>query len=813
MSMMELQSVYRTDWAQEDERRRHNFRSVTSSWSSINQIAFTSDGPGENSERASKRIGNQSFIHIFDPDKPWDIYSIVSGHADTITHLHWHPSGHYLLSADRSGVFKLWSMKNNLVNEWCCQRTVCIDEKVVCLSWLGTSVKFLFSDVKSNPGTTLSFPVNKTKHPLANLYSRTRDGWIAVTETGKVCFVSTNPDTPVVKIEIGTDLQGIQAGDIAFSNDGCVILGLADGLVGSVARFFKVTLQCTSNTSVNITCVTLQTLSPDSNKMSHPYAITNIKFVCRHSGAHVLIINKGLSESCIERWHLKIELQQLHELCQKKLKKPPPIMKWECRVKHSVKKHIASLAIPWLPVDPDKVQSYFYPRHNLILGFDDGTIRALNSCSLEIECELKGCSYLPEQSSNPKRPKTSFHAHSNALLALHYSSYSCCIMGWSSNGSMYLFKCQPTIDVNPAQVSRALVNLLEYGLVSGWDWWDVLVILKHQQIEILDDTLERFEEDYNSIPHLQMSNKYLSIKAGLLSLYTTCDTKVIDCYSKQFLLVVSNFFKSLIPSGDDKLTAVCHQTTELDLDNFHQSLDPREFEVDSAILKTLHPLAQWLADFSVSLIGIHLVQAGQETMPGASLLHDRQCILLLKQLLLLLLIWEKQFPGILPNCVAPMEKLEYLKHLFVLISKLWLVNNQVLERSELEGTVMDLEQCFSNHLNFYYQSLILSPCNQGVTGKNACFKAGEPDEYVFGEKRRDRMLPLRLLTTQFNGHIDVVRKLFLGDIANEKLRQCTKCEGVSLLTEMSDSLPEKAWEQRWNKSCMCGGAWRRLQNS
>ena len=40
-----------------------------------------------------------------------NVFSIVSEHAEIITHLQWHPSGRYLLSADRSGVFKLWSMK------------------------------------------------------------------------------------------------------------------------------------------------------------------------------------------------------------------------------------------------------------------------------------------------------------------------------------------------------------------------------------------------------------------------------------------------------------------------------------------------------------------------------------------------------------------------------------------------------------------------------------------------------------------------------------------------------------------------------
>ena len=37
------------------------------------------------------------------------------------------------------------------------------------------------------------------------------------------------------------------------------------------------------------------------------------------------------------------------------------------------------------------------------------------------------------------------------------------------------------LGVNPAQVSKAMVNLLEYCLMSGWDWWDVIVTLKHQQ--------------------------------------------------------------------------------------------------------------------------------------------------------------------------------------------------------------------------------------------------------------------------------------------------------------------------------------------
>ena len=38
------------------------------------------------------------------------------------------------------------------------------------------------------------------------------------------------------------------------------------------------------------------------------------------------------------------------------------------------------------------------------------------------------------------------------------------------------------------------------------------------------------------------------------SLYRDSKTKVMDCYSKQFLLALSNFFKSLVPVGAERLS-------------------------------------------------------------------------------------------------------------------------------------------------------------------------------------------------------------------------------------------------------------------
>ena len=62
----------------------------------------------------------------------------------------------------------------------------------------------------------------------------------------------------------------------------------------------------------------------------------------------------------------------------------------------------------------------------------------------------------------------------------------------------------------------------------------------------------------------------------------------------------------------------------------------------------------------------------------------------------------------------------------------------------------------------------------GVAGTQAYLRPDEPDVYEFGEKPRDRMLPLRLLTGQYSGSTDVVTKMLLGNPSDSKLRQCTK---------------------------------------
>ncbi|XP_046840537.1 mediator of RNA polymerase II transcription subunit 16-like isoform X2 [Xenia sp. Carnegie-2017] len=814
MSAVKILPVYRVHSALDDRRKRHNFRSVKCAWSSTNQIAFTSHCLGDRTESSNNELNDEHFVQIVDPNRPWDLQSIKTDHAEVISHLKWSPSASHFLTVDCTGVFKLWGMKNCLINEWKCEQTYNIGEKIVCVSWIGTSTKYLYGEVTKDLGHLMSmgdargFPRNKAKHPLSYVRGMSGDGWIAVTEAAKVYFFGINADH-FPQETIDTDLQGVQVGDIAFSNDGQIILGLSDGTIGSVARFYAIKLNCMAKNKITISSSALQTLSPHANILTTPFSITHIKFVFQNSGSHVLICSKGLVESSVERWQLTTEEQQLHELFHKQQMKPSPIKIWECVSVNVLRKTIVDIAVPWLPLEPEKSQNISYPRHNIILGFSDGNLMALNSFNLrQVEGEYKDLESFTSSPLHPaKRLKTSYYTQTCAFLALHYSPCSCCIVGITGNGSLYLFKCEQDEGISHIPNSVAFTNLLKYCLLSDWQSWDIFIVLKHQPNDILDATLRLFEQELPASSSLYQSKKFLSIKASLLSLYPDSHNKASDCHSKQFLLALENFFKSLVPVGAERLSGFCEQPTDVDLAMTLQNLDPKEFEVDADVLVTLTPLIQWLADFASKYVGVLFVKQGNDLLPAASLRYDNHCILLLKQMLLLVIIWSKQSSRILPYCIGPIEKQDYIVQLFKLMSKLWMVNHQKLDVADLEKNVSELESYFTNHLSFLYQSMIVSSTNQGIIGQQSYLNPNEPDVYEYGQKPRERMLPLRLLTSQYNGDVDVVSKFLLGNDSGVILRRCTRCNGLSQLPQTKEKL-ENIWEQKWTKFCICGGAWK-----
>lgn len=62
----------------------------------------------------------------------------------------------------------------------------------------------------------------------------------------------------------------------------------------------------------------------------------------------------------------------------------------------------------------------------------------------------------------------------------------------------------------------------------------------------------------------------------------------------------------------------------------------------------------------------------------------------------------------------------------------------------------------------------------GIIGQQSYLNPNEPDVYEYGQKPRERMLPLRLLTSQYNGDVDVVSKFLLGNDSGVILRRCTR---------------------------------------
>ncbi|OXA39228.1 Mediator of RNA polymerase II transcription subunit 16 [Folsomia candida] len=83
------------------------------------------------------------------------------------------------------------------------------------------------------------------------------------------------------------------------------------------------------------------------------------------------------------------------------------------------------------------------------------------------------------------------------------------------------------------------------------------------------------------------------------------------------------------------------------------------------------------------------------------------------------------------------------------------------------------------------------------------FSKGSPHQFQFG------VLPLKWwVGVEANGNwMDGLRLLWLGrNPAGVKI--CNRCGCTTLLSLPPRSTANKAWDQRWQKCCPCGGRWK-----
>ena len=238
-----------------------------------------------------------------------------------------------------------------------------------------------------------------------------------------------------------------------------------------------------------------------------------------------------------------------------------------------------------------------------------------------------------------------------------------------------------------------------------------------------------------------------------------------------------------------------------------------EFAVDPITLQALHPLIQWIADLVIYLLtSLHVFQHNS-SVPGIELVRDAGIITKLRELLIIIRLWGCICPTCLPSFVPVIERFDALQQLFKLVTKIWLTIK--------DNPTSEFEEALVDECSLLPSQMLILFCDRALFGdvrvyQSSVFLQSHPVQFVFNEPpsyiSRLQTFIVPDGRTQAQLKRDVVRQISLGEETEDPVRQCTRCNSMSLcsLNKTGSNPMKNDWEKRWFVTCPCGGQWKLL---
>ena len=131
-----------------------------------------------------------------------------------------------------------------------------------------------------------------------------------------------------------------------------------------------------------------------------------------------------------------------------------------------------SIAVPRFPIVYQVADSSNQMFQYVAVAYKDGSVKLINKANFVAMATTNldmGLSDAPSE----KRRKIVAH-----LSVMEQTVSGCALVGVDQLGTMYVMKVVNTRDPVTQVSALYLVGLLEYNIVAGYDWWDVLAALK-----------------------------------------------------------------------------------------------------------------------------------------------------------------------------------------------------------------------------------------------------------------------------------------------------------------------------------------------
>ncbi|XP_060827757.1 mediator of RNA polymerase II transcription subunit 16 isoform X3 [Bombus pascuorum] len=661
------------------------------SLSSRNIAAFTTTT--ELDDNNGKTWG--SHVYVCDLNMPWHTHKILSN-KNIITALEWDLPGDKLVVCDSTGHVQLWMFKDHVLNDWVLIGSTCfVGEHILGAAWFHNGKKTgLVTEKKDSIHYSEKFNHLPFVPSVRQFGGRAAEGVLVVSTTGMVGAVMITKDfqNPICSSteSLGSTRHRITAVDLCYGKNGHILVAISSGNICLPIRCYRVLVRknddkCTI-TSQALPSFFLQDGAPKDNTYT---SVTHLKFVVREDADSLVIAVNSDSGGIVEVWELREKSQPVHKLFQPKTLEPfKTVVVWQHQSQYRCQSPITAIATTKL-----SIVTTLPPPSYVVVALADSSIHCLSrDCLKEVAYSSLNMAWRSEE------PNHKYFRNSISITNIDLSWLGCVLLACDTRGNLYAYKLLP--DGGPSLTLSYACTLLEYCLVTGLDWLDILLCLRSSMIEPL---CERLDVSFNrQLQPIQQYHyiQFLCIKISLYRMLVSGQSKAADLSSLLMIHSVATAFKSLLRPSDlishdkgpaESLAAVINDAIT-DVDKVLLHLDPKEFTVEPSTLQSLQQLIQWVADLALNLLARLPEQRLQMKSGGYELLKDHKALNTLRELLVIIRIWGLLRPSCLPVFLRSADNLDVLALLFRLLSKLVQPNGdgqtQQVDDGLIEGNKM-----------------------------------------------------------------------------------------------------------------------------
>lgn len=801
---------------------------ICSCWSKNNLLAYTWE-----------KVVNgfiERYISILDPNKPWNIQNIPLG-SSSVTCLQWNERGMKLLYATSNGLCVVWGSSENLTNVWKEKPNLNSDlhsEVILATAWLCAGRNFQFSPDKPRDlrdGDTREKCSRTTQAPtLTQTGGQAMEGYVVVTPSGILAVKCLTPiQQPVsAKTQLKNVISSLRVADIAFSIDGNIVVMASNGNIHSPVQFWSVKITynedalCLSFDVDVMPSVTLECIGRD---IPCPYTtISHLCFVSRPSSDHVIICASHSSGSIIEGWLFKEHKEpppDLHPAFVSQCVMEEKIKRWKkVMTSHDLPK-ILDLSVP--PVSLSSSIKTVSDMNLLnILGvciiFPNNVIKFLHKIMLaDLYTYQISENILSDVDAVIGKKRSYSEGIVSTINHVELSPMSCALSVFDNHGNILMFKVPPSFakGTTTQLMVHSLVQMLCFCIRIGHDRWDVLLHIDNNYVNPVCDQIREEFHAYPKEVQEMLSTKLLSLE---MSIYQRSSkyAEASDCYLRLMFKAISVVFRTLLKpphnSNDeqspvDKLHKACASSFETDITTFLQSVD-----TDQKILQSLQQLIQYVADVALYLVTLlPQITHGISSVPGASLIRNREFLENLRELLVIIQMWKLLKSACAPAFFGLDDNIDWLHVVFKSLTELVRVVSSPDFKGQFPESVVESSRSLCNRV-------IVPPIDiiTPVDGILQRMKSKRPFRFEFGQKPptvhiSNAFMSMHHARVDDNVKVDHLRRIYLGVTPTAQLKSCNRCGIVSMLHGTQGSILD-FWVKRFSSSCICGGSWH-LENN